>query len=223
MRRVIKLFGKKEDIENRIYEINPDLPPFTVYSDCLDAWVEFEDIDEQEFIDLLDELDDCVYCEDDLTLEEAFVKFLQSNEVKLATAESCTGGMIASSIVNVSGASEVFYEGVVTYSNDSKMERLGVMRSTLENYGAVSEQTAKEMAVGLISENVDLGISTTGIAGPKGGTIEKPVGLVYIGVAYRDFPPVAYKFIFDGDRTEIRTSAKNTALFKAWKYLENIL
>lgn len=223
MRQVIKLFGSKEKLENLIYELNPDISPFYIYSDCLDTWVEFEDVDEAELMDLLDGLEEYVYSEEENTLEETFVRFLESNDVHIATAESCTGGMVASSLINVSGASNVFFEGLVTYSNEAKINRLEVSPLTLETHGAVSEETAKEMALGLLSDNVDFGISTTGIAGPTGGTIQKPVGLVYIGLAYKGYPPVAYRFVFDGDRKEIRTSAKNAALFKAWKYLENIL
>lgn len=223
MREVIKLFCKEEEAYDLIYGINPDLPPFAVTADCLDVRVEFPEISESDFLDLVDGLSDCLYCDEDLSPEENFLRFLISNKIVIATAESCTGGMLASSIINVGGASEAFFEGLITYSNASKIDRLGVSSETLAEYGAVSEQTAKEMAVGLIGENVDFAISTTGIAGPSGGSEEKPVGLVYVGVAYKDYPPVAYKFLFDGDRTKIRKSAKNAAIFKAWKYLDNIL
>lgn len=223
MRRTIKLFCPDGDVENLILGVNPYLPPFDFTVDCLDATVTFDEISEDEFLDLLDALDEYVYAEEPLSLEENFVRFAESNGISVATAESCTGGMIASSIVNVSGASNVFFEGMVTYNNLSKVNRLGVSAETLDSFGAVSEETATEMANGLLSENVDFGISTTGIAGPTGGSFEKPVGLVYIGLSYKDLAPVAYRFIFDGDRTTVRTSAKNAALFYAWKYLENIL
>ena len=101
----------------------------------------------------------------------------------LATAESCTGGLFASRITAVSGSSRYFIEGVVTYSNNSKMKRLGVKAATLEKHGAVSAEVAAQMARGACTKSgASIGISSTGVAGPTGGTMEKPVGLVYIGL-----------------------------------------
>lgn len=120
--------------------------------------------------------------DEDTTLEMAVVELLSKNNLTIATAESCTGGMLAGRIINVPGASEVVKEGFITYSNKAKRNLLGVKKSTLAKYGAVSEQTAKEMVKGVISvSKADVALSTTGIAGPDGGTEEKPVGLVYIG------------------------------------------
>ena len=119
------------------------------------------------------------------TLEDAVVRLLSKYELTVTTAESCTGGMIASKIVNVSGASDVFNEGFITYSNKAKRKILDVSKNTLKKYGAVSEQTAKEMAIGgVFAADADVCVAVTGIAGPGGGTPEKPVGTVYIGLSY---------------------------------------
>ena len=117
-------------------------------------------------------------------LEEVVVKMLVAARKTIAVAESCTGGLIANRLTNVSGASETFINGVVAYSNESKVRLLGVREETLKTHGAVSEEVAREMAEGVRTRSgTDFGVSTTGIAGPTGGTPEKPVGLVYIGFA----------------------------------------
>jgi len=121
---------------------------------------------------------------DDETLPEQTGKLLAARGRKLAVAESCTAGMLGSMITEVSGSSDYFWGGVITYSNDSKMKLLNVQASTLEQYGAVSQQTAEEMARGIRQlSGVDYGLAITGIAGPCGGTREKPVGLVYVALA----------------------------------------
>ncbi|MBO5312683.1 MAG: nicotinamide-nucleotide amidohydrolase family protein [Clostridia bacterium] len=115
------------------------------------------------------------------------VKTLLDRGLTISCAESCTGGLIAKSITDVSGASSVFWGGVVSYDNSVKMNVLGVKEETLASYGAVSYLTAEEMALGVKKlMKTDFGISTTGIAGPSGGTPEKPVGTVYVGIAYKD-------------------------------------
>ncbi len=129
-------------------------------------------------------LADNIYGIGDARLEEVVVKILTAARQTITTAESCTGGTIANRITNVSGSSEVFINGCVTYSNESKIRLLGVSEKTLASHGAVSEEVAREMAEGVRTRSsADFGISTTGIAGPTGGTPEKPVGLVYIGFA----------------------------------------
>ena len=116
-----------------------------------------------------------------MTLEEQIVKKLQEKGYTITTAESCTGGLLAGRILNVSGASEVYMEGYITYVNEAKERILGVKHETLETYGAVSKETAEEMAIGAArAAKADVALSTTGIAGPGGGTVEKPVGLIYI-------------------------------------------
>lgn len=146
------------------------------------------------------------------TLEEAVAKLLEKNELTLTTAESCTGGMLAARLVNVSGVSEVFKQGFVTYSNKSKRKLLGVQKSTLKKYGAVSEKTAKEMAKGgVFATDSDVCVAITGIAGPDGGTEEKPVGLVYIACYINDKVTVK-EFHFKGNRTRIREQSTVRAL-----------
>ncbi|MFW6120947.1 MAG: CinA family protein [Petrotogales bacterium] len=137
---------------------------------------------------------------------------LKENDLKIATAESCTGGLLAHTLTNISGSSEYFDRGVISYSNQAKIELLGVPEKTLKQYGAVSEQTAKAMAIGIKERsNVEIGISTTGVAGPTGGTKEKPVGLVYIGIAGSKNVKVK-KFIFSGDRIQNKENTCKAAL-----------
>ena len=146
------------------------------------------------------------------TIEEVVGTLLIEKGLKISTAESCTGGMIASRLVAYPGISEAFLEGAVTYSNEAKMRTLNVSCETLEKYGAVSEQTAREMALGIAKRTgSDISVVTTGIAGPGGGTEEKPVGLVYIGLYYKG-EVKAYKYGFNGDRSRIRMSATIKAL-----------
>ena len=129
---------------------------------------------------------------------------LKKRKITISTAESCTGGLVSNTLTNIAGSSEYFKCGVVSYSNKSKIELIGVSDKTLKKYGAVSAQTAKEMALGIKDiSKTDIGISTTGIAGPSGGTDEKPVGLVYIGLAIKNKVHTK-KFIFHGNRIEIK-------------------
>lgn len=147
-----------------------------------------------------------------MNLQEEIVSLLTSYNYSVATAESCTGGMVASSIVDVAGASSCFNEGYITYSNAAKIKNLGVLSSTLKEHGAVSEETAKEMAEGVrhVAE-ADFGVSTTGIAGPDGGSKEKPIGLVYIACSY-DKDTVVRKLNLSGNREEVRKAAAKNAL-----------
>ncbi|MBR6329092.1 MAG: competence/damage-inducible protein A [Lachnospiraceae bacterium] len=150
--------------------------------------------------------------EPDITLEQAVVDLLRENQLTLTTAESCTGGMVSSRIVSVPGASEMFREGFITYSNKAKRRYLGVKKSTLLKYGAVSEQTAREMAMGACDNTKsDASVAVTGIAGPDGGTEDKPVGLVYIGVCVCGSVTVG-EYRFSGSREKIRQTATASAL-----------
>lgn len=145
-------------------------------------------------------------------IEYVLGNILCNNKLTISTAESCTGGMIAAKLISYPGISSSFLEGVVTYSNESKIKRLGVNKETLEKYGAVSKETAKEMVEGIAKESCsNISIATTGIAGPGGGTEEKPVGLVYIALHINNFTKVE-KCNFQGSREEVRTSATNYAL-----------
>lgn len=155
-----------------------------------------------------------------MNLEEKIVQELQRRNMTLTTAESCTGGLLAGRILNVSGASAVYNEGHITYSNEAKERLLGVSHETLESYGAVSEQTAAEMARGAAcAAKADVGLSTTGIAGPTGGTKEKPVGLVYIG-CYVNGRAIVEECHFSGTREENRKAAVEATLQLLWKHLK---
>lgn len=155
-----------------------------------------------------------------MNLEEKIVKELQKRNQTLTTAESCTGGLLAGRLLNVSGASAVYNEGHITYSNEAKERLLGVSHETLQIYGAVSEQTAAEMAKGVACvAKADVGLSTTGIAGPTGGTKEKPVGLVYVGCCVNGTVSVEECY-FSGTREENRKAAVEAALQLLWKNLE---
>lgn len=153
-----------------------------------------------------------LYGEGDDTLEDVLGKFLVENNLTVSTAESCTGGLLGAKLINYPGISSVFLEGAITYSNDAKMRTLGVKEETLKEFGAVSSETAKEMAEGIAKRcGARIGISTTGIAGPGGGTDEKPVGLVYIGV-YIDGKVSTKKLNLLGNRQQIRNRATQCAL-----------
>ena len=156
-----------------------------------------------------------------MNLEEKIVQEMQKRKFTITTAESCTGGLLAGRILSVSGASSVNNEGHITYSNEAKERLLGVQHATLETYGAVSEQTAGEMARGVARvANADIGLSTTGIAGPTGGTPEKPVGLVYVGCAIGD-EVIVEECHFQGSREENRNLAVEAALQLLWRKLSN--
>ena len=156
---------------------------------------------------IMERIGEFVYGLDDDTLAGVIVKKLGGKGLKLAVAESITGGAFASAIVGIPGASEVFDESYVTYSNESKMRLLGVKGETLRMFGAVSAETAKEMAYGAAKQSgADLAISFTGIAGPSGGTDEKPVGLMYVSL-YFDGKCEVKKHMLFGDRNRIRDRA----------------
>ncbi|MFT8351496.1 competence/damage-inducible protein A [Clostridium saccharoperbutylacetonicum] len=157
-------------------------------------------------------LGDNIYATEDVSIEDVVAKLLIEKKLTISTAESCTGGMIAGTLINYPGISEVFLEGAVTYSNEAKHNRLGVKNETLEKYGAVSEETAREMAIGIANTaKTDVSIVTTGIAGPEGGTPEKPVGLVYIGIYFKGEVTVK-KYVFNGSRSRVRLQATITSL-----------
>ena len=150
--------------------------------------------------------------DEEVTLEKAVVELLVANELTVTCAESCTGGMLSARLINVPGASEVFKAGYVSYSNKTKRKLFGVKRSSLEKHGAVSSNVAKEMAKGaaMISK-ADVTVSVTGIAGPDGGSEEKPVGLVYIGCQVRG-EMVIKEDHFKGNRNKIREASVSAAL-----------
>ena len=146
--------------------------------------------------------------------------FLIENGITVATAESCTAGLISARIGDKSGVSEIFSEGFVTYSNEAKEKNLGVPKEILQNHGAVSEQTARAMAEGVCRvTGARLGLSATGIAGPTGGTHDKPVGLVYMGVCF-DGETTVVKKIFSGTRSEVRAQTVETVFAEVKKRLQ---
>ena len=148
------------------------------------------------------------------------VLLLKRNHLKIAFAESCTGGLLASLITAVPGSSDVFDIGVVTYANSAKKSLLSVSNDTLDLYGAVSSQTAQEMVVGLKKlSNADICVSVTGIAGPGGGNTDKPVGLVYIGFNFLNIIHIE-RIVFTGTRKNIRKNTTKYILEKITLFLE---
>lgn len=156
--------------------------------------------------------DEIYTVEADVTLEDVIVRLCKKKNLKVTTAESCTAGLLAGRLMNVPGASEVFCEGYITYSNESKERILGVDADTLKNFGAVSHETAEQMARGAAkAAGADAAVSVTGIAGPGGGTKEKPVGLVYVGCFTRGKVRTE-EFRFTGNRAKNREYAVVRAL-----------
>jgi nicotinamide-nucleotide amidase len=148
-----------------------------------------------------------------LNLADSVLAACRSRGWKITTAESCTGGLVAAALTAIAGASDVVERGFVTYSNAAKMELLGVPAETIAGHGGVSAETAAAMAQGAVARaGVDLAVSITGIAGPGGGTPQKPVSLVYLGIARKDGAARVETRVFPGDRTEIRQAALVEAL-----------
>jgi nicotinamide-nucleotide amidase len=169
-----------------------------------------------------DGLAEFIYALDDKSLEEQLVDMLKVRGKKIAVAEYFTGGGVAKRIVSVSGASEVYFEGLNTYNELSKIKRLGVQEYALKTFGVVSDETAYQMAAGLIATgDVDVAIATTGIAGPKSDSTNFPVGLAYIAVGTKEKVYV-YRYKFNGNRKEITEKAINHALFLAYRQLKDI-
>jgi len=159
------------------------------------------------------ELGDACYSIDGSSLAEKLVSTAGACGLTLATAESCTGGMIAAAITDVAGASAVFLGGVVSYANEVKRSALRVNSATLDEFGAVSAQVAAEMAEGARSAlGADLAVATTGIAGPDGGSVDKPVGLVWFAVAGSNGTVTTERRFFGGTRESVRARATATAL-----------
>ena len=157
-------------------------------------------------------LGEYIYGEGENSLDIVVAELLCEKKFTIATTESCTGGMVASTLISYPGISEVFKEGAVTYSNESKIKRLGVSEETINKFGVVSKETAREMAEGMARvANTDIAISTTGLAGPGGGTDGKQVGLVYIGMFIKG-KTIVEKFNFTGDRESVRKKATMNAL-----------
>jgi nicotinamide-nucleotide amidase len=149
---------------------------------------------------------------DEKPIESKVAELLISKKLTISTAESCTGGLLSARLINYPGISSVFMEGAITYSNEAKVKRLGVKNATLKKFGAVSHETAKEMAEGMAkAAGTDIGVSVTGIAGPDGGTAEKPVGLVYVGLYIKGIVK-SKQLNLSGNRQEIRNKTAEIAL-----------
>lgn len=222
--RVLRIFGIGESaLEEQIRDLtqgtNPTVAPYAKEGEVtLRITANASSPDEaQKLIDdtelqIRRRVGNAVYAiGDDASMASAVGSLLRHKGKTIAVAESCTGGMITSMLTDVPGISKVFTEGVVTYANSAK-RRLGVSRSTLLKHGAVSAETAKEMAQSVrLRAGADIGISTTGIAGPDGGTVTKPVGLVYVGFSTKN-KTFALRLALTGDRNKIRRSAALHAL-----------
>lgn len=228
---VFKIFGlKKEEITAKLSEMGKGLElSFNVVGKGLDNKVEIIYDDRSTKMDydacqkrFLEEFSDRVYAEYDVGIEQRLVDLLKLRNCSLSTAESFTGGSVARSIISVSGASEVFYEGIVAYDSEAKIDRLGVERSSIVKSKPVSAQVAGEMAKGLFkSGKATVALSTTGIAGPNSDDSKFPVGLCYFGVGYKGKVQV-FKYQFEGDRATIIENGTKTALFLAIKILKEI-
>ncbi len=165
---------------------------------------------------------DYVYAEFDTTLSERVFDLLKLKNKKISVSESFTGGRVVSELIKNPGVSEYLHEGIVSYSNLSKEERLSVKKEDIEGHGAVSPEVAYAMAAGLLYTGYcDIAVSTTGIAGPGSDNTLKPVGLCYIGVGTREGIDV-YKYVFSGNREEITEKGKNAALFRTIKKLKTL-
>lgn len=224
--RMVKICGIGESTAETMVadlmdaQTNPTLAPYAKTGEVhfrVTAKARTEEEAEALMKPMIDEMfrrfGDAIYTtEEAVTLEESIVELLKEEKLTVTTAESCTGGKLAGRLLNVSGASEVFNEGYITYANASKEKILGVKHETLEQYGAVSSETAREMAAGACrAAEADAALAVTGIAGPGGGTPEKPVGLVYIGCAVKGSVTVK-EFHFTGNREKNRDYAVVRAL-----------
>lgn len=221
--RTLRIFGRGESqVEHDIQDIvdaqtNPTIAPYAKSAETtLRITARCADEEEGEKLILpvmgaiCERIGEYIYSSHGAEMHEVCAELLAKNGLKLAVAESCTGGMIASRLISVPGSSEWFIEGAVTYSPEAKMRRLGVKAETLEKYTVVSAETAKEMAEGIrLSSGADIGISTTGYAGPSGAADQ--VGQVFIGVSHKDGTQ-AYEFNLKGSRERIRGTATLNAL-----------
>ena len=173
--------------------------------------------------DVNQKIDGYIFSNNNASLEEVVAKTLIKNKISISTAESCTGGLIADRLTNISGVSAVYKGSIIAYSNDQKMKLLNVSQKILNKCGAVSEETAIDMAIGVQEKfSTNIGISTTGIAGPTGGTITKPIGLVFIGLAYNGYSK-AYKFNFRLDRISNKMITVQAALNILRKNVKNYI
>lgn len=223
--RTLRFFGIGEsELEDKLSDIinnqtNPTIAPYAKEGEVT-LRITAKSYTKDDADNLIDEVENKIktlvgkylYGYGETTLEETVAKLLVEKNLTIAVSESCTGGMVSSTLIDYPGISQVFMEGCVTYSNEAKMSRLGVKKETLDSFGAVSTETAIEMAKGVaMNLKTNVGLSTTGIAGPGGGTAEKPVGLVYIGL-YINGKTKVKKLNLAGSREKIRVKATKEAL-----------
>ncbi|MDU6480427.1 MAG: competence/damage-inducible protein A [Paeniclostridium sordellii] len=223
--RTLRFFGIGEsELEDKLSDIinnqtNPTIAPYAKEGEVT-LRITAKSYTKDDADNLIDEVENKIktlvgkylYGYGETTLEETVAKLLVEKNLTIAVSESCTGGMVSSTLIDYPGISQIFMEGCVTYSNEAKMSRLGVKKETLDNFGAVSTETAIEMAKGVaMNLKTNVGLSTTGIAGPGGGTTEKPVGLVYIGL-YINGKTKVKKLNLAGSREKIRVKATKEAL-----------
>ncbi|MFN3264732.1 MAG: CinA family protein, partial [Aquificaceae bacterium] len=174
---------------------------------------------EEELKLFMEKYGDFVYALGKESMEEVVGRLLREKGLKLATAESCTGGLLSARIVNVAGSSHYFVGGFVVYANELKTKLLGVEEGSIKRHGAVSEEVCRQMAVGALEEtDADVALAITGISGPGGGTADKPVGLTFIALA-TDREVVVKKFVFEAGRNENRLMATQWALEVLRQYL----
>lgn len=195
---------------------------FDVEEKCLDAKITMTSAGTRESFDQIkayvyNAFSEQVYSAEDISLHTLAATLLKRSKKMLSVAESLTGGEICSRLTSVPGISENFYEGIVCYNRHSKMDRLGIPRAFIGEYGTVSRETAHAMVQGLLNKKVDIGLATTGLAGPTGDE-GKPVGLVYIAVGGGEFITTFEKRL-SGDRNQIREATANLALFYLVRYL----
>ena len=212
----VNIWGLKElVVEEMMQDKIPSLPPYTIKSDCNGVHIIFRNLPEGKINELKNQLLEVfknhIYSLGNISLHDIVVEKLISKGLSISTIESCTGGLIAKTFTDRSGSSKYFMGSIVSYANYVK-EKIGVNSKTLEDYGAVSKETAIEMAEsGYNFFKTDIVISTTGIAGPTGGTPLKPVGLVYVGVRLPSGKIIVSENHFVGDRHSIRIQAMNEA------------
>lgn len=221
---IVKICGlSKEEILSKLKVFEGFGVEFSVVENCLDATITMtsdasRDVFETVKSRVYNVFEEEVYSASEGSLEEIAARLLRMNNRTLAVGESLTGGEICSRLTSIAGISANFYEGIVCYNRASKVERLGVPKSVLADYGAVSRETAYAMVKGLCKRPVDIALATTGLAGPTGDE-GKPVGLVYIAVGGGEFITV-FERRFSGSRNEIRTATSNVALFYLIRYLK---
>ncbi len=223
-RHVFKIFGlSQNEVESRLSNFNPIVQK-KVKTTNLDTIVTLDfnsRIGKQLISQILNDFKKIfqknLYATRDQSLAQTVIEVLKSLDKKVSTAESMTGGMIASSLVDINGASSVLYEGLVTYSVNSKCSRLGISPHFIDEYGVVSAEVAQAMSQGLLKNGTDIAISITGYATKP--DVDLPSGLCYIGIATSNGKSAVYKNVFSGDRNAVRQTATNMALFLTYKTL----